>query len=66
MIHYDFSRLRRLRGHLKLTQVQLSQRSGVSQRLISDLETGGTKKPSYDVVRAMSDAMGLTTDELAG
>ncbi len=66
MKHYDFTRLRKLRQDAKLTQVGLFQRSGVAQRLISDLETGATQRPSYDTVRALADALGITAKELAG
>lgn len=66
MTHYDFKRLRKLRLEAELTQVELSKKSGVSQQLISDLETGAALQPSYDVVRALADAFGMTSDELAG
>ncbi len=66
MKRYDFTRLCKLRLEAKLTQVGLSQRSGVRQGLISDLETGTGKRPGYDVVRALADALGISSDELAG
>ncbi len=66
MKNHDFTRLRKLRLKAKLTQVALSQRSGVRQGLISDLETGTGQRPGYDVVRALADALGISTDELAG
>lgn len=66
MKHYDFKRLRKLRLEAKLTQVELSKESGVKQGLISDLETGTGQRPGYAVVRALADAFGVTSDELAG
>ncbi len=66
MKRYNFTRLRKLRLKAKLTQVALSQKSGVRQGLISDLETGTGQRPGYDVVRALADALGVTADELAG
>ena len=66
MNHHDFKHLRKLRLDAKLTQVGLSQKSGVRQQLISDLETGTGQRPGYDVVRALADALGMSADELAG
>ena len=66
MKNHNFKRLRKLRLKAKLTQVGLYQKSGVRQGLISDLETGTGQRPGYDVVRALADALGISSDELVG
>ena len=47
-----------------LTQVQLAQVAGVDQTTISDLERGENTNPSWETVKRISDALGVTPEEL--
>jgi non-specific serine/threonine protein kinase len=53
--------LRELRYARRLTQAQLAERAGLSERAISDLERG-LKAPQRATVRLLVDALGLTHD----
>lgn len=66
MKHHDFRRLRAARVAAKLTQQSLATKSGVRQNMISQIESGRVRQPRYDTVRALADALGMTSDELAG
>ncbi len=57
------SRLRALREGAGLTQVELSDRIGISQRHISAMELG-TALPSLAVADAMASALDVSLDEL--
>ena len=56
--------LREEREKAKLTQVELSQLSGVSQAVISDIEKGITKNPRFDTVRKLATALGFDLADL--
>jgi transcriptional regulator with XRE-family HTH domain len=57
----DFGRLLRSRRVVaELTQEELAQKSGVSVRALSDMETGRTCQPRMSSVRLLADAMGLS------
>lgn len=59
------SRLRAARDLRGLNQEQLAQRSGLQGSAISHFETGG-RKPSFDNLKRLADALGVTTDFLLG
>lgn len=60
-------KIRQLRKEQGLTQVQVSQLSGVSQSAISDIESGRvTKLPNIDTVGKIASALGCTVAELLG
>lgn len=61
-------RLRYVReGLRKLTQAQLSESSGLPATSISHFEKeDGTRKPSFDNLRALAKALDVTTDYLLG
>lgn len=59
------SRLARLRKEKGLTQVELAEKMGIIQVLISDYERDKLR-PYYDTVINFSKALGVTTDELLG
>jgi tetratricopeptide (TPR) repeat protein/transcriptional regulator with XRE-family HTH domain len=52
-------RLRACRQAAGLSQQELSERSGLSIRAISDLERGRTRWPYQDSIRRLADALGL-------
>ena len=56
-------RLRRMR---KLSQKELADRAGVSQTIISKLETGNHANATSDVLKGLAMALGCTTDYLVG
>ena len=56
--------LRRLRLAKKLTQVELSEASGVQQRTISNLETGEVLEPGVRTAAALAKALGVTVERL--
>ena len=59
------SRLRGAREKRGLSQAELAQRAGLQASAISHFETG-TRKPSFDNLRRLADALDVTTDYLLG
>jgi len=51
------------RTELKMTQGELAQRVKVGQTFIGQIERG-EKQPSVDTLMKLSDALGVTTEEL--
>lgn len=58
-------RLRATRKKRDLSQGELAKRSGMQASAISHFETG-TRKPSFDNLRRLADALDVTTDYLLG
>jgi len=58
-------RLRAAREHRDLNQGDLAKRSGLQTSAISHFETGA-RKPSFDNLRRLADALEVTTDYLLG
>lgn len=58
-------RLRRAREYRGLNQAELAQKAGMQPSAISHFETG-TRKPSFDNLRILSDSLDVTTDYLLG
>jgi transcriptional regulator with XRE-family HTH domain len=57
--------LREQRRRAGLTQVQLSQRSGIHQTHISKIELGLVGSPSYTTVRRLAEALNVSPEVLA-
>lgn len=49
-----------------LSQNQLAKMAGVPQSVICDIESGKTKAPRIDTLKAIAAALGVTVDELIG
>lgn len=47
-----------------LTQVELADRAGVDAALISRLEKGGRRRPSYEAIVRIARALNLNPDQL--
>jgi transcriptional regulator with XRE-family HTH domain len=58
-------RLRTARDKRGLNQTDLAKRAGLQASAISHFETG-TRKPSFDNLRRLADALDVTTDYLLG
>jgi transcriptional regulator with XRE-family HTH domain len=58
-------RLRSARDKRGLNQGDLAKRAGLQASAISHFETG-TRKPSFDNLRRLADALDVTTDYLLG
>ena len=58
-------RLRAAREKRGLNQGELASRAGLQASAISHFETG-TRKPSFDNLRRLADALDVTTDYLLG
>lgn len=58
-------RLRLAREKRDLNQAKLGKRAGLQVSAISHFETG-TRKPSFDNLRRLADALDVTTDFLLG
>ena len=58
-------RLRAARENRRLSQGDLAGRAGLRPSAISHFETG-TRKPSFDNLRRLADALEVTTDYLLG
>ena len=59
-------RVARLRARRKLTQQELAERAGVSQAIISRLETDSRDNVTSDVLKGLAKVLGCTTDYLVG
>ena len=59
------ARLRAARKKRKLSQGDLANRAGLQASAISHFETA-TRKPSFDNLRRLADALDVTTDYLLG
>lgn len=59
------ARLRAAREMRALKQDELAQRAGLQASAVSHFETG-TRKPSFDNLRRLADALEVTTDYLIG
>ncbi len=59
------SRLRSTREKRALNQSELARRAGLQASAVSQFETG-TRKPSFDNLRRLADALDVTTDYLIG
>lgn len=59
------ARLRAARENRRLSQGDLASRAGLRASAISHFETG-TRKPSFDNLRRLADALEVTTDYLLG
>jgi transcriptional regulator with XRE-family HTH domain len=58
-------RLRKARDLRDLNQLELAEKAGMQASAISHFETGG-RKPSFDNLRRLADALDVTTDYLLG
>jgi len=58
-------RVRTAREKRGLNQAELAKRAGLQDSAISHFETG-TRKPSFDNLRRLADALDVTTDYLLG
>lgn len=58
-------RLQSLRTKLELSQDDLAKRAGLQGTAVSHFETG-TRKPSFDNLRRLADALETTVDYLMG
>jgi transcriptional regulator with XRE-family HTH domain len=59
------TRLKAAREMRGLNQDQLAERSGLQSSAVSHFETGG-RKPSFDNLKRLADALGVSTDYLLG
>jgi transcriptional regulator with XRE-family HTH domain len=59
------SRLRKARELRGLNQAEVAARSGMQVSAVSHFETGG-RKPSFDNLRRLAQALDVTTDYLIG
>lgn len=59
------NRLREARERRKLNQGELADKAGFQASAISHFETG-TRKPSFDNLKRLADALDVTTDYLLG
>lgn len=63
---YPFpDRLKEARDLRKLSQLDLAQQSGLAPSAVSHFETGG-RKPSFDNLQLLADALHVSTDYLLG
>jgi transcriptional regulator with XRE-family HTH domain len=60
------AKVRQLRTARKLTQQELAERAGVSQAIISKIETEARDNVTSDVLKALAKTLGCTTDYLVG
>jgi len=58
-------RLRAAREFRELSQGELAKRAGLQASAVSHFETG-TRKPSFDNLKRLADALRVTTDYLLG
>lgn len=59
--------IKRIRKLMKMSQVELSNRSGISQSAISDIENPSvTKLPNINTVTKIAQVLGCTVSDLTG
>ena len=58
-------RLKEARDRRKLSQVDLARQSGLPSTTISHFESG-SRKPSFDNLRKLNEALGVSADYLLG
>lgn len=58
-------RLRAARERREMNQGELARRAGLQASAVSHFETG-TRKPSFDNLKKLADALNVTTDYLLG
>ena len=58
-------KIKRCRNRLSLSQTELSKLSNLTPPAISQFESG-TRKPSFESLAKLADALGVTTDYLVG
>jgi transcriptional regulator with XRE-family HTH domain len=58
--------IREMREEQGLSQAQLAKKAKVAQGYISDLEAGGKRNPSIDVLKRLAKALGVPVTELLG
>ena len=58
-------RLRSAREHRELSQGELAERARLQASAVSHFETGG-RKPSFDNLKKLADALNVSTDYLLG
>lgn len=56
--------LTRVREAKGLKQVELARRAGISESLLSRIENGQVKRPSFETVRRLADALDTPCEEL--
>ena len=62
----EFSkRLKQSRQDLKMTQKELSDKTGIKRTTIASYEVGNIS-PSFENVKTLAEALGVTTDYLSG
>ena len=59
------SRIKQRRRELKMTQTELAKAANLTPAAISQFESG-TRKPSFNTLSSLSDALKVTTDYLVG
>ena len=59
------TRLRTAREHRELSQGELADRAGLQASAVSHFETAG-RKPSFDNLKKLADALNISTDYLLG
>ena len=58
------SNIKRLRNRLRLSQDALSKRANLAFHTIAKIESGSTLDPRIETMKKISDALGVTLDQL--
>ena len=56
--------LRRLREAKGLTQTELAKRAKITDEYVSMLESGAKRNPSFEVLKRLAKALGISVGEL--
>lgn len=57
-------KIREVRKELRMSQQELSKKSGVSRTIISGLETGKIKVTTTDTILKLADSMGKSVNDI--
>lgn len=60
----DYSGIGRLRKKLKIKQLDVAKKSGISQALLSKYENGVVESPSTRQIKRIADAMGVSVEQI--
>jgi transcriptional regulator with XRE-family HTH domain len=58
--------IRQLREQKGITQKKLAELSGITPAYLCDLEKGGKRNPSIDVLMRLANSLGVSIDTLLG
>jgi len=57
--------IRKVRQKQKISQERLARSAGISLNTLTKIESGFTRRPSFQTIKKITDALGASIDDLA-